>query len=392
MTTNSLMNTYGARAATLVRGAGCWLWDDNGKKYLDGLSGIAVCGLGHSHPDVTAAVAEQAGVLTHCSNFFDIPKQLELAEKLCAISGMSKVFFGNSGAEANEAAIKIARLYGHRRGIKLPTVLVMDNAFHGRTLATLSASGGRRVQAGFEPLVAGFVRAPYNDIDAINRIADNNANICAVLVEPIQGEGGVNLPADNYLEDLKALCERRKWLLMADEVQTGNGRTGKYFCYQHSSVLPDVVTTSKGLGNGVPIGACLATGLAADVMQPGNHGSTFGGNPLSCAAALAVITCIEQQQLSVRAAAVGERIMLGLQCALTSADNVVAIRGRGCMIGIQLDRPCKSLFLQALRNGLVINVTADSVIRLLPALIMSDDEADLLIDTLAPLIGAFKQD
>ncbi|MDE0762222.1 MAG: aspartate aminotransferase family protein [Cellvibrionales bacterium] len=392
MTTDALMNTYGVRAATLVRGDGCWLWDDSGKKYLDGLSGIAVCGLGHAHPAVVSAISEQAATLTHCSNFFGIPKQLELAKKLCAASGMSKVFFGNSGAEANEAAIKIARLYGHQRGIKTPTVLVMDNAFHGRTLATLSASGGRKVQAGFEPLVSGFVRAPYNDIAAIERIAENNANICAVLVEPIQGEGGINLPADDYLENLKAVCERRQWLLMADEVQTGNGRTGRYFCYQHSRVIPDVVTTSKGLGNGVPIGACLAQGLAANLMQPGNHGSTFGGNPLSCAAALAVFDCIEQHQLTARAASVGERIILGLRRGLASVDSVVDIRGRGCMIGIQLNRPCKSLFSVAMRNGLVINVTADCVIRLLPALTMSDSEADLLVNTLVPLIADFKED
>lgn len=392
MTTDALMNTYGVRAATLVRGDGCWLWDDSGKKYLDGLSGIAVCGLGHAHPAVVAAVSEQAATLTHCSNFFGIPKQLELAEKLCSATGMSKVFFGNSGAEANEAAIKIARLYGHQRGIKTPTVLVMDNAFHGRTLATLSASGGRKVQAGFEPLVSGFVRAPYNDIAAIERIAENNANICAVLVEPIQGEGGINLPADDYLENLKALCERQQWLLMADEVQTGNGRTGHYFCYQHSGVIPDVVTTSKGLGNGVPIGACLAQGVAANLMQPGNHGSTFGGNPLSCAAALAVFDYIEQHQLSARAASIGERMMLGLRRGLASVDSVVDVRGRGCMIGIQLDRPCKSLFSVAMRNGLVINVTADSVIRLLPALTMSDSEADLLVNTLVPLIVDFKGD
>lgn len=392
MTTDALMNTYGVRAATLVRGDGCWLWDDSGKKYLDGLSGIAVCGLGHAHPAVVAAVSEQAATLTHCSNFFGIPKQLELAEKLCSATGMSKVFFGNSGAEANEAAIKIARLYGHQRGIKTPTVLVMDNAFHGRTLATLSASGGRKVQAGFEPLVSGFVRAPYNDIPAIERIAENNANICAVLVEPIQGEGGIHLPADDYLENLKALCERQQWLLMADEVQTGNGRTGHYFCYQHSGVIPDVVTTSKGLGNGVPIGACLAQGVAANLMQPGNHGSTFGGNPLSCAAALAVFDYIEQYQLSARAASIGERMMLGLRRGLASVDSVVDVRGRGCMIGIQLDRPCKSLFSVAMRNGLVINVTADSVIRLLPALTMSDSEADLLVNTLVPLIVDFKGD
>ncbi len=390
MSTKALMNTYGEKAATLVRGEGCWLWDDHGNKYLDGLSGIAVCGLGHSHPAIANAVAEQSTRLTHCSNFFDIPNQVELAEKLCAISGMSRVFFGNSGAEANEAAIKIARLYGHKMGIKLPTVMVMDNAFHGRTLATLSASGGRKVQAGFEPLVSGFVRAPYNDIPAIERIAANNANICAVLVEPIQGEGGIHMPDDDYLMSLKALCSEKKWLLMADEVQTGNGRTGKYFCYQHSDIIPDVVTTSKGLGNGVPIGACLSHNLAAEVLGPGKHGSTFGGNPLSCAAALATVNCIEKQGLCQRAAVLGERIMSQLRTRLESVETVLDVRGRGCMIGIQLSKPCQPLFAQAMREGLIINVTAGSVIRLLPPMIMRDEEADLLVEKLVPLITNFE--
>ena len=390
MSTKALMNTYGEKAATLVRGEGCWLWDDHGNKYLDGLSGIAVCGLGHSHPAIANAVAEQSTRLTHCSNFFDIPNQVELAEKLCAISGMSRVFFGNSGAEANEAAIKIARLYGHKMGIKLPTVMVMDNAFHGRTLATLSASGGRKVQAGFEPLVSGFVRAPYNDIPAIERIAANNANICAVLVEPIQGEGGIHMPDDDYLMSLKALCSEKKWLLMADEVQTGNGRTGKYFCYQHSDIIPDVVTTSKGLGNGVPIGACLSHNLAAEVLGPGKHGSTFGGNPLSCAAALATVNCIEKQGLCQRAAVLGERIMSQLRTRLESVETVLDVRGRGCMIGIQLSKPCQPLFAQAMREGLIINVTAGSVIRLLPPMIMRDEESDLLVEKLVPLITNFE--
>ena len=390
MSTKALMNTYGEKAATLVRGEGCWLWDDHGNKYLDGLSGIAVCGLGHSHPAIANAVAEQSTRLTHCSNFFDIPNQVELAEKLCAISGMSRVFFGNSGAEANEAAIKIARLYGHKMGIKLPTVMVMDNAFHGRTLATLSASGGRKVQAGFEPLVSGFVRAPYNDIPAIERIAANNANICAVLVEPIQGEGGIHMPDDDYLMSLKALCSEKKWLLMADEVQTGNGRTGKYFCYQHSDIIPDVVTTSKGLGNGVPIGACLSHNLAAEVLGPGKHGSTFGGNPLSCAAALATVNCIEEQGLCQRAAVLGERIMSQLRTRLESVETVLDVRGRGCMIGIQLSKPCQPLFAQAMREGLIINVTAGSVIRLLPPMIMRDEESDLLVEKLVPLITNFE--
>ena len=392
MTTDALMNTYGTRAATLVKGEGARLWDADGNEYLDALSGIAVCGLGHSHPGIAAAVAEQAGTLTHCSNFFGIPNQQKLADKLRDISGMSNVFFGNSGAEANEAAIKMARLFGHKKGIKLPTIVVMDNAFHGRTLATLTASGSRKVQAGFEPLVRGFARSPYNDIEALTVIGDNNPNICAVLVEPIQGEGGIRIGDGDYLQKLRAVCDQRGWLLMLDEVQTGNGRTGKYFCYQHSGILPDVVTTSKGLGNGVPIGACLASGEAAELMQPGNHGSTFGGNPLSCAAALAAVTAIVDGGLDHRAAELGERIMAGFKTELAGVAHVKDIRGMGCMIGIELDRPCKSLFMMAMAQGLIINVTADSVIRLLPPMIMTDSEADQLVAILAPLIKDFKTD
>lgn len=392
MTVSSLMNTYGIAATTLVKGQGCWLWDDSGSKYLDALSGIAVCGLGHSHLGIATAVAKQAETLTHCSNFFGIPNQQNLADKLRDISGMTNVFFGNSGAEANEAAIKMARLHGHKKGIKLPTVIVMDNAFHGRTLATLTASGSRKIQAGFEPLVRGFVRGPYNDIQALEIIGDNNADICAVLVEPIQGEGGIRVPDADYLQKLRTLCDQRGWLLMLDEVQTGNGRTGKYFCYQHSGILPDIVTTSKGLGNGVPIGACLASGDAAQLMQPGNHGSTFGGNPLSCAAGLATVNTIIDDSLEQRAAALGDRIMHGLRDALAGVDHVKEIRGMGCMIGIELDKPCKSLFATAMKHGLIINVTADSVIRLLPPLVMTDHEADQLVDILAPLIRDFKQD
>ncbi len=392
MMTNSIMNTYGTKIATLVEGRGSWLWDDRSNKYLDALSGIAVCGLGHSHPNIAAAVTAQANTLTHCSNFFDIPNQQNLADKLRDISGMTNVFFGNSGAEANEAAIKMARLHGHKKGIKLPTIVVMDNAFHGRTLATLTASGSRKIQAGFEPLVRGFVRGPYNDIQALETIGDNNADICAILVEPIQGEGGIQMADADYLQKLRKLCDQRGWLLMLDEVQTGNGRTGKYFCYQHSDILPDVVTTSKGLGNGVPIGACLASGDAAQLMQPGNHGSTFGGNPLSCAAGLAVVNTIIDDGLEQRATALGDRIMSGLRTALANVDHVKEVRGMGCMIGIELDKPCKSLFAAAMDQGLIINITADSVVRLLPPLIMTDDEADQLVDILAPLIRDFKQD
>ena len=392
MIDKALMNTYGDRSATLVKGEGCWLWDSAGKRYLDGLSGIAVCGLGHSHDSISAAIAEQASKLNHCSNFFDIPGQRELAEELCMVSGMDKVFFGNSGAEANEAAIKIARLYGHNRNIKTPTVIVMDNAFHGRTLATLSASGSRKVQAGFEPLVAGFVRAPFNDTDALKKIAENNPNICAVLVEPIQGEGGIIMPAKDYLYNLRKICNQNDWLLMLDEVQTGNARTGKYFCYQHAKILPDVVTTSKGLGNGIPIGACLAGQHAAEILQPGNHGSTFGGNPLCCAGALAVLKVIREEDLMFRAGRVGKLIMQKLKHELSDVEHVLDIRGLGCMVGIQLDRPCKSLFSQALESGLIINITADCVVRLLPPLIMTDEQTDILISILSPLIKKFNRD
>ncbi len=386
------MNTYGERAATLISGQGAWLCDADGNKYLDALSGIAVCGLGHSHPAITQALVNQSQVLGHCSNFFGIPNQEALAEKLCTISGMEQVFFGNSGAEANEAAIKIARLYGNNKNIKLPSIVVMENAFHGRTLATLSASGGRRVQAGFEPLVSGFVRAPYDNMAALEKIAANNSNVCAILVEPIQGEGGIRVPSTDYLQQLSAFCDKHQWLLMLDEVQTGNGRTGQYFCYQHSDIIPDVVTTSKGLGNGVPIGACLSAGRATNIMQPGNHGSTFGGNPLACGAALATVETICSEHLLQRATIIGERIINSLRSQLSHCKHVQEIRGLGCMIGIQLDRPCKSLFSKAMDKGLIINVTADSVIRLLPPLILSDEEADEIVSILVPLVDQFTQD
>jgi acetylornithine aminotransferase len=386
----SLMNTYGERAATLVGGQGASLYDEKGKKYLDALSGIAVCGLGHSHPQLSLAISEQASKLMHCSNFFSIPSQQQLAKKLCQISGMTNVFFSNSGAEANEAAIKIARLHGNKKGIKLPTVLVMDNAFHGRTLATLTASGSRKIQAGFEPLVSGFVRGPFNDIEALRTIADNNPDICAVFVEPIQGEGGINLSSPDYLKQLRDLCDELDWLLMLDEVQTGNGRTGKYFYHQHSGVTPDVITTAKGLGNGMPIGACLASGNAAHLMQPGNHGSTFGGNPLACSVALKVVELLESGDIYDRATAIGDIIMQGLASELKDVEHVKDIRGCGCMIGVELTKPCKSLYTEALKQGLIINVTAESVIRLLPPMIMADQEAHQVVSILAPLIKDFQ--
>lgn len=388
------MNTYGERRLTLARGEGAWVWDDAGNRYLDALSGIAVCGLGHAHPAVTRAIAEQAATLVHCSNLYGIPAQQELASALCAASGMDKVFFGNSGAEANEAAIKIARLHGHARNIEVPTIVVMERAFHGRTLATLSATGNRKVQAGFEPLVRGFVRAPYDDLKAVATIAGNNPNIAAVLVEPLQGEGGVRVPDPGYLAALREICDRHRWLLMLDEIQTGSGRTGTFFNYQQfqyqqRGLLPDVVTLAKGLGNGMPIGACLARGAAADLLGPGKHGSTFGGNPVACAAGLATLRVLEDERLYGRARELGERLRAEFRSALTGCATVRDIRGSGLMIGIELDRPCGELVQHAASRGVLINVTADSVIRLLPPLILKDAEAEQLVAILAPLIRAF---
>ena len=389
MTSNALMNNYGQRTLTLVKGEGAYVWDDKGKKYLDALAGIAVCGLGHAHPAVTAAVTAQAQTLVHCSNLYNIPTQEALANKLSALSGMSKMFFSNSGAEANEAAIKIARLHGHAQGIELPTIIVTDQAFHGRTLATLTATGNRKVHAGFEPLVRGFSRAPFDNIDAIQAIGENNPNIVAVLVEPIQGEGGVNIPAPDYLQQLRALCDAKGWLLMLDEIQTANGRTGSYFHYQQHNILPDVVTIAKGLGNGVPIGACLTHGPASQLMQPGNHGSTFGGNPIACAAALATVEIIEKDQLAQRARDLGAQLLQAFSAALAACETVKEIRGSGLMIGIELNKPCGELVARAADQGLLINVTAENVIRLLPPLTFSDQQAEQLVDILAPLIKAF---
>ena len=389
MASDALMNTYGTRSLTLVKGEGTRVWDDNGKAYLDALSGIAVCGLGHAHPAVTDAIAAQAGTLLHCSNLYNIPVQERLAEKLRDLSGMTNMFFSNSGAEANEAAIKLARLYGNNKGIKTPTIIVMESAFHGRTMATLTATGNRKAQAGFEPLLKGFVRAPFNDLDAVRTIAANNSDVVAVLVEPIQGEGGLRTPADDYLPGLKALCEEHQWLLMLDEIQTGNGRTGSWFNYQQHGILPDVVTTAKGLGNGIPIGVCMASGQAANLLQPGNHGSTFGGNPVACAAALATLDTIENENLCERARTSGEAIVSALSAALAGCDGLVEIRGAGLMIGIELDRPCAELVARAADRGLLLNVTAERVVRLLPPLVFSADDIDTLVTTLSTLIVDF---
>jgi acetylornithine aminotransferase len=383
------MNTYKPLPVTFARGEGAYLFDTQGKRYLDALSGIAVCGLGHAHPAVSAAICEQAQRLLHTSNLYQIDRQEQLAAALCAVAAMDRVFFCNSGAEANEAALKLARLYGHQRGFDTPQVIVTEGSFHGRTLATLTATGNRKIQAGFEPLVPGFLRAPYDDMQAMHTIAANSPNVVAVLVEPITGEGGIRIPDDNYLGELRALCDQHDWLLMLDEIQTGMGRTGRWFAHQHSSIQPDVMTLAKGLGNGVPIGACLARGAAAEVFKPGNHGSTFGGNPLSASAALAVIRCLQDDGLVERAARLGQRMLHGFKERLGNQPGVIAIRGRGLMLGIELDRACGELMASALHNGLLINVTADSVVRLLPPLILSDAQADDIVDRVSRLIIDF---
>lgn len=385
----TLMNTYGTRTLALTRGEGSRVWDDKGQSYLDAISGIAVCGLGHAHPAVTQAISTQAATLLHVSNLYHIPQQQTLADLLIEQSGLQKVFFSNSGAEANEAAIKIARKYGNDKGIKNPSIIVMANSFHGRTLATLSATGNPKVQIGFEPLVEGFVRVPYNDVAAVKDAAAEHKNIVAVLVEPVQGEGGVRVPADNYLNQLRSLCDEQDWLLMLDEIQTGNGRTGSYFAYQHNGILPDVVTTAKGLGNGVPIGACVAGSKAADVLQPGNHGTTFGGNPLACSAGIAVIETLKKDQLIPRAKQLGEQLLTNFKQALSGNSKVVDIRGKGLMIGIELNGPCAELIEKGRRKSILINVTSANTIRLLPTLILTDAEAKELVDKVVELVAEF---
>lgn len=389
--TTRIMPTYARLPATFGRGDGAWLWDTDGKRYLDAISGIAVCGLGHAHPAVREVLCEQAGTLMHTSNLYGIEYQERLALRLTELSGLDNAFFCNSGAEANEAAIKIARLHGHRRGIESPAIIVMENSFHGRTLATLSATGNPKIQAGFGPLVQGFIRVPYDDIMAVESIADDNPNIAAVLVEPIQGEGGVRVPLPDYLPKLRQLCDRHGWLLMLDEVQTGIGRTGRFLAFQHTDIVPDVCTLAKALGNGVPIGACLAGGGAAEILTAGTHGSTFGGNPLACRAALSVLDTLEQSALIERATQLGHTLLSNFRGRLEHVPQVLDIRGKGLMIGIELDTPCGALVQQALVAGLLINVTAERTIRLLPPLILADEQSQWLIDTLCRLIQSFCQ-
>jgi len=386
-----LMNTYARQPVSFVHGKGAWLFDAAGNRYLDGLAGVAVNTLGHAHPRLTAALKAQIDSLIHCSNIYQVAGQEALSDKLCELSNMQEVFFCNSGCEANEAAIKLARMFGHHRGIDNPSIIVMEKSFHGRTLATLSATGNRKVHAGFEPLVSGFVRVPYNDLEAVRHVAQHNRDVVAVLVEPIQGEGGIRTLDIHYLQQLRELCDQNNWLLMLDEVQCGIGRTGKWFGFQHTTILPDVMTLAKGLGSGVPIGACLTAGNAVGLFKPGNHGSTFGGNPLACAAGLNTLNIIETDGLLAQVAQVGRHLQDGLRSALQGVEGVKEIRGQGLMIGIELNKPCAELVKLALAKGLLINVTADSVVRLLPPLILSQAEAQQLIDILSPLIQDFLQ-
>ncbi len=383
------MNTYARLPVTFVKGKGVWLWDDQDKRYLDALAGIAVCGLGHCHPKFVKAISEQAGMLIHTSNLYHIDKQEKLANKLAVLSGMNKAFFCNSGAEANETAIKLARLYGHNKGIDLPTIIVMEQSFHGRTMATLTATGCRKVQAGFEPLLTGFARVPFNDLEAITQMAAHNKNVVAILVEPYQGEGGINVPQVDYLKDLRQICDENDWLLMLDEVQCGIGRSGKWFAFQHSGIVPDVMTLAKGLGSGVPIGACLAGNMAEEVFKPGNHASTFGGNPLACTAAITTLDVIEEENLMSNAMEQGDFIRKTFQTQLGNVEGVMQIRGQGLMIGIELSKPCGNLVKDALKQGLLINVTLDKVVRLLPPLVIKRSEAEQIVNIVSTLIKEF---
>ena len=385
----TLITSYNPLPLTFTHGDGIWLYDEKGNAYLDGLSGIAVCGLGHAHPDVTSTIQKQAEKLLHTSNGYIIKEQQLLAEKLTAMTNMEQVFFANSGAEANEAAIKLSRLYGHKKGIETPSIIVMERAFHGRTMATLTASGNRKVQAGFEPLVPGFIRAPFNDINALTTIANNRDDVVAIMLEPIQGEGGIFVADDSYLRAVAKLCKDHDWLLILDEIQTGNGRTGELFACMHAGVQPDILTTAKGLGNGIPISACLMRGPACNLFKPGNHGSTFGGNPLACATALTVLEVIERDKLCSNATWAGELIKDKLMLELSEHPGVRSIRGRGLMLGIELDRPATDARFIGLNNRILFNVTADNVIRLLPPLIINEQEISQLVERLCKTIHEF---
>ena len=384
-----VMNTYNPNPVAFARGEGAYLYDTDGKRYLDALAGIAVNGLGYAHPVYTKRMQEQLGKLIHTSNHFRVVEQEALAERVCKLAKMDNAFFANSGAEANECAIKIARLYGHQRGVENPSIIVMEKAWHGRTLATLSATGSRKAQAGFEPLMGGFVRVPYNDFAAIERVAEHNQSIVAILLEVLQGEGGIHVANAAYVQKLREICDRKQWLLMIDEVQSGIGRTGKWFAHQWTDVVPDVMPLAKGLGSGVPIGACLARGAAAKVFKPGNHGTTFGGGPFVSLAGLVTLECIEKEGLLANAAKQGEIITSGLKRELSGVAGVKDIRGMGLMIGVELDRPCGDIVKRALTRGLVTNVTADTVIRLVPPLVYQEAQSKELVSILAPLVKEF---
>lgn len=391
--TSHLMRAYARQPVSFVRGSGAQLWDEQGVEYLDAIAGVAVTSLGHAQPEIAAVIAEQAGMLLHTSNVFRIDWQERLGERLCALTGMQRVFFCNSGAEANEAALKLARLYGHRKQVAEPKILVMENGFHGRTIATLSASGNPTKQQGFEPLLPGFLRVPYDDIEAVRRVAAQEDDIVAVLIEPVQGEGGIRVANTDYLRELRALCDQHGWLLMLDEIQAGMGRTGAWFGHQHAGITPDVMTLAKALGNGFPIGACLARGAAADLFSPGQHGSTFGGNPLACRVACTVLDIMARDQLPERAAVLGARLLAGLQGALGDHPSVIVIRGQGLMAGIELDRPCKELVGRALdEQRLLITVTRDSTIRLLPSLVCTEAQIDDIVARVTRLLAAFAVD
>ncbi len=387
--TDHLMKTYARQPIAFTHGDGAWMWSTDGKKYLDGLSGIAVNGLGHNHPKLVKAIAEQAGKLIHTSNLYGVVEQSNLADRLCEISGMDEAFFCNSGAEANEAAIKLAKYYGHKKGVENAKIIVMERAWHGRTLATLAATDSPKAKVGFGELPGGFVRVPYKNFAAIEQAADENPEIQAVLLEVLQGEGGINVADTEYLQALRKLCTAKGWLLMIDEVQSGIGRTGKWFGYQHAGIQPDVITLAKGLGSGVPIGACLAWGPAAGVFTPGTHGTTFGGGPLVSAAALATIEIMEEEGLLAHAEQIGQLIRAILSRELAGIAGVKDIRGRGLMVGVELWKPCGELVAIARDKGLIINVTRDNVVRLLPPLVIKKEEAETLAMELAPLIKAF---
>lgn len=383
------MQTYNRLEVAFERGEGPYLYDTSGRRYLDALAGIAVCGLGHAHPAVAEAVADQAARLIHTSNLYDIPLQRTLAAKLVALSGMTSVFFCNSGTEAAEAAIKLARRHGHERGIDAPVVVAAKGAFHGRTMGALSATGSERAHAGFEPLLPGFVHVPYGDLAALTSVLEARDDVAAVMLEPVQGENGVVLPPEDFLGDVRRLTEAHDVLMVVDEVQTGMGRTGAWFAHQHDGIVPDVMTLAKALGNGVPIGAMLAHGDAAALLAPGQHGSTFGGNPLAARAALAVIETLEREDLVAHAAAMGERLKRGLSARLAEVPGVVEVRGRGLMIGVELDRPCGEIVRMALAEGVLVNVTAGNRVRLLPPLIVREADVDRIVDVVADAVERF---